>query len=67
MTDSTHNLFDRRPANLRSQTIGIGAFLVALLIVAALVLTAVKLASMPHEGLSLIPLDHPAAWSGFTA
>ena len=68
MTDSTHGLFHQPETRQPAQTVGLGASLVAVLIVAALVLTAVKLLSEPQEPRSsLIPLDQPAAWSGFTA
>ncbi|MBK8160838.1 MAG: hypothetical protein IPK59_19435 [Rhodospirillaceae bacterium] len=68
MTDSTHRLFDQPEVEQPVQTVSLGASLVAVLIVVALVLTAVKLLSEPQEPRSsLIPLDQPAAWSGFTA
>jgi len=53
----------------RQQTIGLGAFLVAVLIVAALVVAAVKLSSgIPAEAHpALIDFDNPASLSGFTA
>lgn len=72
MTDSTQHSFAANRANPRANpaasTIGVGAFIVAMLIVAALVLTAIKLSAGPHEYLpSLIPMDQPALHSGFTA
>ncbi|WP_303981069.1 hypothetical protein [Dongia mobilis] len=68
MTDSTHGLFHEPKAVEPVQTVSLGASLVAVLIVVALVLTVVKLLSEPQEPRSsLIPLDQPAAWSGFTA
>lgn len=52
----------------RQQTIGLGATIAAALIVAALVLTAIKVSGdLSTDRPSLIPLDQPAAWSGFTA
>ncbi|MBI2254571.1 MAG: hypothetical protein HYU58_08135 [Proteobacteria bacterium] len=53
----------------RQQTIGLGAFLVAVLIVAALVLTAVKVAGdvRSRDLPSLIEFENPASLSGFTA
>jgi hypothetical protein len=68
MTDSTHHLFAANRTNPTGSTIGVGAFTVAMLIVAALVLTAIKLSAGPHEDLpSLIPMDQPAVHSNFTA
>jgi type IV secretory pathway component VirB8 len=54
----------------REQTIGLGAFLVAVLIVAALVVAAIKLSSsLPSADTQppLIQFDNPASLSGFTA
>jgi hypothetical protein len=53
----------------RQHTIGLGAVLVALLIVAALVVTAIKITSDANatERPSLIEFDNPASLSGFTA
>jgi hypothetical protein len=52
----------------RQQTVGLGASIAAALIVAAIVLTALKVSGeLPSDRPSLIPLDQPAAWSGFIA
>lgn len=68
MTDSTHNLFRDIPAQRNGASLGIGGFIVAMLIVAALVLTAIKLSSADTGDLpSLIPMDQPALLSNFTA
>lgn len=68
MIESRDNWFDRCHTLPRMQTVGFGAFLVAALVVAALILVALKLVNGEDaERKSLIPLDQPAAWSGFTA
>jgi hypothetical protein len=70
MTDSTHNpsLLSTRPTTRGNQTVGVGAFVVAMLIVAALVLAAIKIVNVPEEmRSSLIPMDEPAVHAGFTA
>ncbi|MDY0870873.1 hypothetical protein [Dongia rigui] len=53
----------------RQHTVGLGAVLVALLIVAALVVTAIKISSNAQAaGLPpLIDFDNPASLSAFTA
>lgn len=53
----------------RQETVGLGAVLVALLIVAALVFTAIKIAGDAHAEVqpSLIDFENPASLSGFTA
>jgi uncharacterized membrane protein len=53
----------------RQHTLGFGAVVVALLIVAALVLTAVKISSdvRNEDQPSLIDFENPASLSGFTA
>lgn len=64
MTDFTLN-----EISPRQQTIGLGAVLVALLIVAALVVTAIKITgdAQSRDLPSLIEFDNPASLSGFTA
>lgn len=51
------------------QTLALGAALATALIVAAIALATVKVTGYASgvERPSLIPLDQPAAWSGFTA
>lgn len=52
----------------RQQTVGLGALIAAALIVAAIVLAALKVSGdLSGDRPSLIPLDQPVAWSGFTA
>nr|WP_298689913.1 hypothetical protein [uncultured Dongia sp.] len=73
MTDSPHGLFhddhvrDRgTPSNVAS--VGWGASLAAVLIVAAIALAALKLSAFDTPDMpSLIPMDQPAVHSNFTA
>lgn len=61
--------FALKEVSPRQQTVGLGAVVVALLIVAALVLTAVKITgdAQFQDQPPLIEFDNPASLSGFTA
>jgi len=73
MTDSTHGLF--RDDSVRDSgslnnvaSVGWGASLAAVLIVAAIALAALKLSTFDAPDMpSLIPMDQPAVHSNFTA
>jgi hypothetical protein len=70
MTDFTQDRFHQPSGETGPKPLGFGTFLVAALIVAALVLGGIKLATMigsDSDIPNLFPMDPPAPWWGFSA
>ncbi len=70
MTDFTQERYRQPAAETAPKPLGFGTFLVAALIVAALVLGGIKLATMigsDSDMPALFPMDPPAPWWGFSA